>query len=103
MSTAIGLAKKTLLKKLSAGRTFGNLVGLLFLQEDTGIDHDLKPEIFRAMSDLTPERIADFAAKKLAAQKYDIFAVGPTDKLDRKKLEAYGEVIQVKPEQIFGY
>lgn len=99
----IQLAKKKLLKNLSSDRTFGNLVGLLFMKEDTGIDHDLSPEIFRSMSSLTPEQIAEFAAKKLAPQKYDIFAVGPVDKIDRKKLAAYGEVIEVTPEQIFGY
>ena len=99
----IGLAKKKLLKNLCSERTFGNLVGLLFLKEDTGIDHDLSPEIFRALSSLTPEQVADFAAKELAPRKYDIFAVGPADKLDRKKLAAYGEVIEVTPEQIFGY
>ena len=47
--------------------------------------------------------IADFAEKELASRNYDIFVVGPVDKLDRKKLEKYGEVHQVTPEQIFGH
>ncbi|MBQ9336236.1 MAG: insulinase family protein [Lentisphaeria bacterium] len=99
----IELAKKKLLKNLSADRTFGNLVGLYFDRQDTGVDHDLKPEIFHAMEQLTPERIADFAAGKIAGRKFDIMVVGPVDKLDGKKLAAYGEVIRVTPEQIFGY
>ena len=97
------LARTKLLKDLSASRTYGNLAGVWFQSEKTGVKRDLKPEIFRALQKLTPEQIADFAAKELASRQYDLFIVGPVDKLDRKKLEKYGEVRQVTPEQIFGY
>ena len=96
-------ARTKLLKNLSASKTYGNLVGIWFESEKTGIKRDLKPEIFAALSKLTPQQIADFAAKELAQRKYEIFVVGPVDKLDRKKLEKYGEIQTVTREQIFGY
>ena len=99
----INHARLKLLKDLSASRTYGNLAGLWFQSEKTGIKRDLKPEIFQALQKITPEEIAEFAAKELAARPYDIFVVGPVDKLDRKKLEKYGTVRKVKPEEIFGY
>ena len=99
----IGQARTKLLKDLSASKSYGNLVGVWFQSEKTGIKRDLKPEIFAALSKLTPEQIADFAARELASRPYEIFAVGPVEKLDRKKLEKYGEIRQLTPEQVFGY
>ena len=99
----IELARAKLLKNLSASKSYGNLVGVWFQSEKTGIKHDRKPEIFRALQKLTPEQIAAFAAEELASRRYELFIVGPVDKLDRRKLEKYGRIIQVTREQIFGY
>ncbi len=99
----IGQARTKLLKDLSASKTYGNLAGLWFQSEKTRIKRDLKPEIFRALQEITAQDIADFAAKELSGRPYDIFVVGPVDKLDRKKLEKYGTVRRVTPKQIFGY
>ena len=96
-------ARTKLLKDLSASKTYGNLVGVWFQSEKTGIRRDLKPEIFQALQKITPQEIADFAAKELAARPYDIFVVGPVEKLDREKLKKYGEILTVTPKQIFGY
>ena len=96
-------ARTKLLKDLSASRTYGNLAGVWFQSEKTGIKRDLKPEIFRALQKITPQEIADFAAKELAGRPYDIFAAGPVNKLDREKLKKYGEIQTVTPKQIFGY
>ena len=92
-----------LLKDLSASKTYGNLVGIWFQSEKTGIKRDLKPEIFRALQKITPQEIADFAARELASRPYDIFVAGPVEKLDRAKLKKYGEIRMVTPKQIFGY
>ena len=96
-------ARTKLLKNLSASKTYGNLVGVWFQSEKTGIKRDLKPEIFQALQKITPQEIADFAAKELAARPYEIFVVGPVDKLDREKLKKYGKILSVTPKQIFGY
>ena len=96
-------ARTKLLKDLSASKTYGNLVGIWFQSEKTGIKRDLKPELFRALQKITPQEIADFAASELAPRPYDLFVAGPVEKLDRAKLKKYGEVLTVTPEQIFGY
>ena len=92
-----------LLKDLSASKTCGNLVGIWFNAEKTGIMRDLKPEIFAALKKLTPQQVADFASGELAKRQYDLFVVGPVSRLDRKKMEKYGQIRTVTPEQVFGY
>ncbi|MBO4648163.1 MAG: insulinase family protein [Lentisphaeria bacterium] len=96
-------ARTKLLKNLSASKTYGNLAGVWFQSEKTGIKRDLKPEIFAVLQKLTPQQIADFASTELAKRQYDLFVVGPVDKLDRKKLEKYGQIQTVTREQVFGY
>ena len=96
-------ARTKLLKDLSASKTYGNLIGIWLQSEKTGIKRDLKPEIFRALQKITPQEIADFAAKELASRPYDIFVVGPVEKLDRAKLKKFGEIQVLTPKQIFGY
>ena len=96
-------ARTKLLKNLSASKTYGNLVGIWFQSEKTGIKRDLKPEIFNALRKLTAQQIADFAASELAKRQYDLFVVGPVSRLDRGKLEKYGKIQTVTPEQVFGY
>ena len=96
-------ARTKLLKNLSASKTYGNLVGIWFQSEKTGIKRDLKPEIFNALRKLTAQQIADFAAGELAKRQYDLFVVGPVSRLDRGKLEKYGKIQTVTPEQVFGY
>ena len=96
-------ARAKLLKNLSASKTYGNLVGIWFRSEKTGIKRDLKPEIFAALQKLTPQQIADFASSELAKRPYDLFVVGPINRLDRKKLEKYGQIQIVTREQVFGY
>jgi predicted Zn-dependent peptidase len=96
-------SRSQLLKKLTSSRSYGDLSWIWFSAEKKGVKCHLIPEIFTALQKLTPQEIADFAEKELASRNYDIFVVGPVDKLDRKKLEKYGEVHQVTPEQIFGY
>ena len=96
-------AKKKLLKDLSAEKTYGNLAGFWFEAEKIGVKRDLKPEIFNALSKLTVREIANFAAGELASRQYDVFVVGPVDKLDPEKLKKYGEVQRVSLKEIFGY
>ena len=99
----IDQSKARQLKVLSSSRAYGDLSWIWFLAEKKGVKRHLIPDIFAALQKLTPQDIADFAEKELASRQYDIFVVGPVDKLDRKKLKKYGEVHQVTPEQIFGY
>ena len=102
-SRDIEKSRSQLLKNLSSSRSYGDLSWIWFSAEKKGVKRHLIPDIFAALQKLTPQDIADFAEKELASRQYDIFVVGPVDKLDRKKLEKYGEVIHVTPEQIFGY
>ena len=96
-------SRSYLLKKLTASRFYGDLSRIWISAEKKKVNRYLIPEIFAALQKLTAQDIADFAEKELASRQYDIFVVGPVGKLDRKKLEKYGEVVQVTPEQIFGY
>ena len=41
--------------------------------------------------------------KEIAKRIYEIYIVGPVEKLDRQKLTKYGEVIDVTRKEIFGF
>ena len=47
--------------------------------------------------------IADFAAREVAPRTYEVFIAGDIKSLDREKLKRYGEVVELAPEQVFGY
>ena len=99
----VRLAKEKLLKEMSAQKHYGNLIGFWFKARKMGLNRDWRPEFFRQLETLTAEQVADFAAKEIAPLDFEILVVGPADKLDRARLEKYGPVRTVTPQEIFGY
>ena len=112
----IELARQQLLKKMTAAKNFGNLVGIWFKAQEIGVDHDWRQDIFEALQNyaLYPHmtvfdnvafamRIVGASEKEIAKRIYEIYIVGPVEKLDRQKLTKYGEVIDVTRKEIFGF
>lgn len=99
----VRLAKEKLLKEMSAQKHYGNLIGFWFNARKMGLDRDWRPEFFRRLESLTAQQVADFAAKEIAPLNYEILVVGPTAQLDRARLEKYGPVKEMTPQEIFGY
>ena len=99
----IELARQQLLKKMTAAKNFGNLVGIWFKAQEIGVDHDWRQDIFEALQKRNVQQLRTFAEKEIAKRIYEIYIVGPVEKLDRQKLTKYGEVIDVTRKEIFGF
>lgn len=99
----IELAKQQVMKGMCAEKRYGNLVGAWLNAQKIGIDYDWRADAFRELSTLTAKDVEEFAKKEISSRKYDLFILGPIEKIDRGKLEKYGPVTELKTEQVFGY
>ena len=68
-----------------------------------GTTRDWRPAEFKTVQKMTLPELAEFYRKNLAPLNYDILIVGKTSLIDRKKLARYGEIVELKLEDIFGY
>ena len=93
-------AKANVIKSMTSERNFGDLSGIWFRARKMGIDYDWRKNVFDKLKTL---EIADFAAREVAPRTYEVFIAGDIKSLDREKLKRYGEVVELAPEQVFGY
>jgi len=99
----IELAKQQVMKGMCAEKRYGNLVGIWLNAQKIGIDYDWRANAFRELSTFGTKDVEAFAKKEISSRKYELFIVGPIEKIDREKLKKYGPVTELKPEQAFGY
>ena len=99
----IELAKQQVMKGMCAEKRYGNLVGIWLNAKKIGIDYDWRANAFQTLSALQPKDVEEFAKKEVSSRKYELFIVGPTEKIDREKLKKYGTVTELRIEQVFGY
>ena len=96
-------AKANVIKSMTSERNFGDLSGIWFRARKMGIDYDWRKNVFDKLKTLEMKDIADFAAREVAPRTYEVFIAGDIKSLDREKLKRYGEVVELAPEQVFGY
>lgn len=97
-------ARGNLIKEMSSERINGDLVYVyLDAVEKLKIDYDIRKSIFEELAKLTIKDGVKFFNSKIANSRYNIVIVGNIAKLDRSRLAAYGEIIELKYEDIFGY
>ena len=91
------------MKGMCAEKRYGNLVGIWLNAKKIGIDYDWRANAFQTLSALQPKDVEEFAKKEVSSRKYELFIVGPTEKIDREKLKKYETVTELRIEQVFGY
>ncbi len=97
-------SKDALLKRLETERITGlELLNFEKKMKRIGTTRDWRPAEFKTVRNMTLPELADFYGKNLAPLNYDILIVGKTSLIDRKKLARYGEIVELKLEDIFGY
>ncbi len=96
-------ARAKLMKSMTSERSFGDLSGLWFRANKMGIAHDWRKAAFEKLRSLELKDIAAFAEKEVAPRVYEVFIAGDVKSLDREKLKRYGEIVDLAPEQVFGY
>ena len=97
-------SKDALLKRLETERILGlELLNFEKKMKRMGTTRDWRPAEFKTVQKMTLPELAEFYRKNLAPLNYDILIVGKTSLIDRKKLARYGEIVELKLEDIFGY
>jgi predicted Zn-dependent peptidase len=97
-------AKESVLQRLRSERI--TRADILFNYErakKTGLDYDIRKDIFAKVPALNFPEIKAFAETHLKNKSYNVLAVGKKDALDIKTLEKYGPVTFLTLEEIFGY
>ena len=64
---------------------------------------EVRKAAFEKLRSLELKDIAAFAEKEVAPRVYEVFIAGDVKSLDREKLKRYGEIVDLAPEQVFGY
>jgi len=97
-------SRVALLNKISTERiTKMGLINSNIEARNMGYDHDVRKDVFDQIPKFTFADLKKFDETYLKDKKFSILIVGSTDKLDRKVLESYGPVTELKLEDVFGY
>jgi predicted Zn-dependent peptidase len=68
-----------------------------------GIDYDFRQSIYRSLQNLQLKDIDEFHQAKTAKSKYVLTVVGSKKRVDKKRLSKYGEVEEVKVDNLLGF
>ncbi|WP_233555507.1 M16 family metallopeptidase [Pontibacter oryzae] len=80
--------------------------GILFDYERAkklGLNYDIRQDVYQSANAMTFDQLQEFQQKYVKGQPQVILVIGSKDKLNFKALEKYGNVKQLKLEELFGY
>lgn len=101
---AFRLAKESLISRLRTERIVKeNILWNYISEQDLGLKEDSRRALFADLQNLTLEDVKAFQEKWVKGRTYTYCVLGDEKELDMKKLSAYGPVVRVSREQIFGY
>lgn len=102
--SAFNLAKEALLARLRTERITGSEIFDAYLSaQDLGLDMDSRKILFDEVQKLTLENVKLFQEKWVKGRTYTYCILGNEKDLDLSKLSAYGPIMRVTTEEIFGY
>ena len=91
-------------KSIEAKRYIGfNMLQYMQSSKKLGLDHDLNEDIYRGISRMTVNQLAQFAKENVAGRKYRYIILGDVNELDMERLKQIGKVHILSLEEIFGY
>lgn len=97
-------SKEAVLKSIRSRRVMGADIFFSYLTaEKMGIDHDWTRDIYENTEKMTITELNAFFKKEIAGKKKNLTIIGNLKNIDRKMLEEFGEVKELKLEEIFGY
>jgi len=97
-------ARNGLLNKIRTERiTKLGLIGNYLEARKMGYNNDIRKAVFEQAPKTTFAELKQFAETYLKNKKFNILVLGDVEKLDKKVLESYGPISELKLEDIFGY
>ncbi|MBI9098562.1 MAG: insulinase family protein [Spirochaetaceae bacterium] len=97
-------AKESILKNLETERIMNNELFWTYLENnDIGIHHDYREDLYNRIKRMTFEEVKDFFASNIKGKKFTVLVLGNRKEIDFESLENYGEVTELKLKDIFNY
>ena len=97
-------AKTSLLNSIETSRVIKSAVLFKYLSaQRLKQKEDIKKEQYKFISNAKIEDIKKFHEKHIQNQSRAFLMIGSKDKVDLKKLEKYGKVVELTLTDIFGY
>lgn len=100
----IDAAKNAIRNKIETERIIRTSIFFDYMDaQRLGVDHDLRKDVYQQVSKMDFETVRKFHESYIKGQNFNIMILGSRDKVDVKSLEKYGEVVELKLEDLFGY
>lgn len=97
-------ARESILKNLETERIMNNELFWTYLENnDIGIHHDYREDLYNRIKKMTFEEVRDFFASNIKGKKFTVLVLGNRKEIDFNSLENYGEVTELKLKDIFNY
>jgi predicted Zn-dependent peptidase len=97
-------ARNGLLNKIRTERiTKLGLIGNYLEARKMGYNNDIRKAVFEQAPKTTFAELKQFAETYLKNKNFNILVLGDVEKLDKKVLESYGPISELKLEDVFGY
>ncbi|MFP2994563.1 insulinase family protein [Spongiivirga sp. MCCC 1A20706] len=97
-------AKESTLKKLAAERiTKSNIFWSYERLQNRGIDHDIREDIYNAVSKMTMADLKTFFDNNIKGEEYNMVVIGNRNDVDMKALEKMGKVQEMNIDYLFNY
>lgn len=98
------LAKESIIEKIRTERVTQSDILFNYLSaQKRNLDHDIRKDIFNDIPQFSLSDIKKFQEKYISDEPKTIMILGRKNELDKKMLKKYGEVKELKMEEIYGY
>jgi predicted Zn-dependent peptidase len=97
-------AKEAILNRIETERITRS--GILFDYERArrmGFDHDMRRDVYTSVPTMAFADISNFQHDNVRGKHYNILVLGSKEKIDQKMLASYGNIVELKLEDVFGY
>ena len=97
-------SKASLLSQIESERILKEDILFNYLaSKRLGIDYDIRKSVYEKIPTMNLSDVNAFHQKHLSGKPFNLFIVGSSDRIPKKKLSKYGKVKVLSLEDIFGY
>ena len=101
---AFGIAKEGIINKLESDRVTKSAVLWNYISaQDAGLDYDIRSDIYSEAQTMTFADLKAFQQQYIKDQTFITVLIGAKDKIDFEDLRKYGEVRELKLNELFGF
>ncbi len=97
-------SKSSLISQIESERILKESILFNYLTASRlGIDHDLRKDVYEKLPTMNLSDVNNFHKKGISGKSFNLYIVGSSARIPKKKLERYGKVKELSSKDIFGY